>query len=102
MHDDRIALVARALGHPARVRILRLLAAQEACMGGEIFGQLPLAQSTVSQHLRILKEAGIVHATPHGTSMVYCIAEGPLSELAQAVEGLAAGRPLCAAREESE
>lgn len=97
--DDRIALVARALSHPARVRILRLLAAQDACMGGEIFGRLPLAQSTISQHLRVLKEAGIVHATPRGTSMVYCIAEGPLSDLTRALEGLVAERPTCAAKE---
>lgn len=100
MDDDRIALVARAVGHPARVRILRLLAGQDACMGGEIFGQMPLAQSTISQHLRVLKEAGIVRATPHGTSMVYCIAEGPLSDLARALGGLIAERPMCAAKEE--
>ena len=98
MDDDRIALVARALAHPVRVRILRLLADQDACMGGEIFGRLPLAQSTISQHLRVLKEAGIVHATPQGTSMVYCIAEGPLSDLAQALAGLVAERPTCAAQ----
>lgn len=102
MDDDGIARIARALGHPARVRILRLLAAEDACMGGEIFSRLPLAQSTISQHLRVLKDAGIVRATPRGTSMVYCIDEGPLSELAVALLGLATERPTCIARGESE
>lgn len=55
-----IAQVARALGHPARLRIVELLLLRRICVGGELVGELGLAQSTVSEHLRILKEAGLV------------------------------------------
>ena len=59
--DDReLALLAKAIGHPTRVRILRLLAEREACVCGELVDELPLAQSTVSQHLKILKDAGLI------------------------------------------
>ena len=95
MEDDRLAAVARALGHPARVRILRMLVAQDACMGAEIFAGLPLAQSTVSQHLAVLKRAGLVHATPKGTSTLYCVAAEPLAELSDALLALSEDRPVC-------
>ena len=99
MDEDRIAQVARALGHPARVRILRLLAAQDACMGGEIFGELPLAQSTISQHLAVLREAGLVSASPQGTRMVYCIDDAPLRDLVAELDALCAQRPVCAGKD---
>mgnify|MGYP001113745091 FL=1 len=99
MDESRMAAVARALGHPARVRILQLLAAQDACMGGEIFDQLPLAQSTISQHLGVLKESGLVHATPQGTRMLYCIDAGPVDELRAALEELVARRPVCSGKD---
>lgn len=89
MDDDTIARVARALAHPARVRILRLLADQTECRGAEVFSELPLAQSTVSEHLRVLKEAGLVTSQPAGTSMVYCIVPGVLGGLRDAVGELA-------------
>jgi ArsR family transcriptional regulator len=95
MDDDRMAETARALAHPARIRILRLLAAQDACMGGEIFDEIPLAQSTISQHIAVLKAAGLVHATPQGTGMLYCITAGPLGELARALDALVAAHPTC-------
>lgn len=98
MDDDRVALVAHALAHPARVRILRLLAAQASCRGSEVFSELPLAQSTISQHLSVLKKAGLVHATPQGTAMLYCITAEPLEELAAVLARLAADRPTCAPR----
>ena len=82
MDDDRVAAVARALAHPARVRIVRLLAGQTECRGADVFGELPLAQSTISEHLRVLKEAGVVNARAEGTSMVYCLAPGVLDEFA--------------------
>lgn len=96
MNDDRVALIAHALAHPARVRILRLLASQDACRGAEVFSELPLAQSTISQHLSVLKKAGLVHATPQGTAMLYCITAEPLAELADALSQLAKDRPTCA------
>jgi len=83
--DDQMALVARALAHPARIRIVHLLAAQAACRGHEVFSELPLAQSTISEHLRVLKEAGVVHARPAGTAMDYCLVPSVLEEFRDAV-----------------
>ncbi len=78
--DERMVLVAKALAHPARVRIVRLLASQTECRGQDVFSELPLAQSTVSQHLRVLKEAGLLKARPLGTSMVYCLVPSVFEE----------------------
>ena len=58
--DEELAILAKAVGHPARVRILRILSSKEARVCSQIVGELPLAQSTVSEHLRILKEAGLM------------------------------------------
>ena len=55
--DDELAMLAKALGHPARVQILRLLVRKDACICSDIVDELPLAQSTVSQHLKVLKTA---------------------------------------------
>ncbi len=71
--DDELALLAKAVGHPARVRILRLLSRKEARVCSQIVGELPLAQSTVSEHLRILKEAGLVRSREEGSRVGYCI-----------------------------
>lgn len=89
MDDETLALVARALAHPSRVRILRLIAEQPECRGAEIFSELPLAQSTISEHLRMLKEAGLVAAHPTGTSMLYCLVPDVLREFQDAVGELA-------------
>ncbi len=94
--DDRIAMLARALGHPARVRIVKLLAAQSECRGSDVFGELPLAQSTVSGHLRVLKDAGIVSARADGTAMVYCVRPEVLAELGTALHDIAWEAPSCA------
>lgn len=71
--DDQLALFAKAIGHPARVRILRLLSRKEARVCSQIVDELPLAQSTVSEHLRILKEAGLVCSSQDGARVGYCI-----------------------------
>ena len=71
--DDRLARLAKAIGHPARVRILRLLSRKEARVCSQIVDELPLAQSTVSEHLRILKEAGLVRSSQDGPRVGYCI-----------------------------
>lgn len=68
---EELALLAKALGHPARVRILELLLAKDACCG-EIVDELPLAQATVSQHLKVLKEAGLVVGEIEGPRVSYC------------------------------
>jgi ArsR family transcriptional regulator len=71
--DEEQAKLAKAIGHPARVRILRLLSRKEARVCSQIVGELPLAQSTVSEHLRILKEAGLVRCAQDGARVGYCI-----------------------------
>ncbi len=76
----RLAAWAKALGHPARVAILRFLAERRACFCGQIVDVLPLAQSTVSQHLRELKEAGLVQGTVDGVKVCYCLEPGTLAD----------------------
>ncbi len=71
--DEELALLAKALGHPARVRILRILSQKEAKVCSQIVGELPLAQSTVSEHLRILKDAGLIRSREDGPRVGYCI-----------------------------
>lgn len=71
--DEELAKLAKALGHPARVRILRMLSRKEARVCSQIVDELPLAQSTVSEHLRILKEAGLVRSSQDGPRVGYCI-----------------------------
>ena len=71
--DEELAALCKALGHPVRVKILRMLAEKNACVCGDIVEELPLAQSTVSQHLKILKEAGLVRGDVDGPRVCYCI-----------------------------
>lgn len=71
--DEALARLAKALGHPARVRILRMLSRKEARVCSQIVDELPLAQSTVSEHLRILREAGLVRSSQDGPRVGYCI-----------------------------
>lgn len=71
--DEELAKLAKALGHPARVRILRMLSRKEARGCSQIVDELPLAQSTVSEHLRILKEAGLIRSSQEGPRVGYCI-----------------------------
>lgn len=71
--DDELAKLAKAIGHPARVRILRMLSRKEAHVCSQIVDELPLAQSTVSEHLRILKESGLIRSSQDGTRIGYCI-----------------------------
>jgi ArsR family transcriptional regulator len=71
--DEELAALAKAIGHPARVQILRLLVRQNACVCGDIVEQLPLAQSTVSQHLKVLKDAGLIRGEIAGPRVCYCI-----------------------------
>lgn len=73
MADEELASLAKALAHPARVQILRILAKRNSCLCGDIVSQLPLAQSTVSEHLRILKAAGLILGEVDGTRVCYCI-----------------------------
>ena len=71
--DEELAKLGKAVGHPARVRILRMLSRREAWVCSQIVDELPLAQSTVSEHLRILKEAGLIRSSEDGQRVGYCI-----------------------------
>lgn len=73
LNDETLALAFKALAHPARLAILRALGAREKACCGEIVECLPLAQSTVSQHLQILREAGIIRGESEGRKSCYCI-----------------------------
>lgn len=73
--DNRIAAFAKALAHPARVAILQLLIKRQSCICGDIVEELPLSQSTVSQHLKELKAAGLIKGDIEGTKICYCIDE---------------------------
>ena len=71
--EQDLAEFAKAISHPARIAILKVLAKRNQCVCGEIVEVLPLAQSTVSQHLKELKNAGLIKGTVEGTSSCYCI-----------------------------
>lgn len=79
--EERAAEVFRALGNPARLRIVSELARRNVCMTSDLVGALPLAQSTVSQHLKVLKEAGIVRGSIEGDAC-YCLEPDVLRWLA--------------------
>lgn len=86
--DEELAALAKAVGHPARVQILRLLAHRTSCVCGDIVDELPLAQSTVSQHLKVLKEAGLIRGEVDGPRVCYCIEPRTLRRLKVLVAGL--------------
>jgi ArsR family transcriptional regulator len=86
--DVELAGLAKALAHPARVKIARLLARRSTCVCGEIVGELDLAQSTVSQHLKTMKEAGLIQGEVDGPRVCYCISPRVLRRLKALVGGL--------------
>jgi len=86
--DEALALLAKALGHPARVKILRLLIERNACVCGDIVDHLPLAQSTVSQHLKQLKDAGLIQGEIDGPRVCYCVNPTVLKRLKVLIAGL--------------
>ena len=108
--DAALAEVARALAHPARLRILRLLADTPGCIGGEIVDAVGLAQSTVSEHLRILKAAGLIAGEIAGPRVCYALAPGGLDAMGAFLAGIAAraatqtgaDAPCCTPKKEPE
>jgi len=70
---NRLARLCKALGHPARVQIVQYLKAANQCICGQLVDALPLAQSTVSQHLKILKASGLVKGEIEGPRTCYCL-----------------------------
>lgn len=85
---EELAKLTWALAHPARVRIVRLLLQRDSCLCGEIVDAMPLAQSTVSQHLKILKESGLVQGEIDGPRVCYCIHPKAMQRLKQLVAEL--------------
>ena len=85
--DAALAALARALSHPVRVAIVRRLRQETACVT-EIVGELPLAQSTVSQHLKVLKEAGLICGSVEGPRISYCLQPAALAQMSAWVEAL--------------
>jgi ArsR family transcriptional regulator len=92
--DAELARLTKALGHPARIRMLRLLAGQTRCFYGPLADEFPLAASTVSQHLRILRDAGLVQGEVEGPRTCYCINRGRLARTIALLQDLAAESPM--------
>lgn len=86
--DEELAALAKALAHPARVAILRQLADEGTCVCGEIVSALPLAQATVSQHLKVLKDAGFVQGELDGPRVCYCLEPKTLKRFRKLVSEL--------------
>jgi len=98
--DRHLATLAKALGHPVRVHILRQLLQQEQCVAGHLALSLPLAQSTVSEHLRILREAGLVSGEVDGPRRCYCANREMLSRFTETLSRLE-GHPTVVVRKTS-
>jgi len=86
--DETLAAMAKAVAHPARLAILRLLTHRETCVTGDVVAELPLAQSTVSEHLRILREAGLIQGEIEGPRTRYCVNATGLAILKAGINAL--------------
>lgn len=80
-NQNSMATLMKALGHPARVAIIEYLMKIDNCICGDIVNELPLAQPTVSQHLKELKNAGLIKGSIEGNSICYCIDENTINQL---------------------
>ena len=79
--QNELSAMAKALGHPARIAIIEYLLSVDACICGDIVDVLPLAQATVSQHLKELKNAGLIKGNVEGTAICYCIDENGFEKI---------------------
>lgn len=86
--QNRLAIMLKALAHPARIAILQQIIKANACICGDLVNDLGLAQATISQHLKELKTAGIIQGNIEGTSVCYCIAPTVWQELGNQLNGL--------------
>ena len=86
--DERLSQMCKALAHPMRVRILRLLLVRQSCVCGDLVEALPIAQSTVSQHLKVLKEAGLIRGQIDGPRRCYCVSPQALLSFKELTDGL--------------
>jgi ArsR family transcriptional regulator, arsenate/arsenite/antimonite-responsive transcriptional repressor len=83
---NEIALIAKALSHPARIAILKYLAKEKKCISGDITGEIPLSRTTVSQHLQELKKAGIIHGEIDGNKINYCLCGDTIEKITSIFE----------------
>jgi DNA-binding transcriptional ArsR family regulator len=83
--QNDLAVLTKALGHPARIAILQFLVKTKSCVCGDIVDELPLSQSTVSQHLLELKKAGLIKGNIDGPSVCYCIDEKAWSKAGKVI-----------------
>jgi ArsR family transcriptional regulator len=86
--EVELARLAKALAHPARVAILRLLIERGECICGEIVNVLPLAQATVSQHLKVLKDTGLIRGEIDGPRVCYCVDPTAVKRFKELIKGL--------------
>jgi ArsR family transcriptional regulator len=86
--EQEVAVLAKALGHPARVRIMRLLLARDACYCGQLIDELGLAQATVSQHLKVLRDAGLIVGEIEGLRTCYWASRERLAQIHDLLGGL--------------
>lgn len=93
--QNRLADLAKALGHPARIAILQFLAKQNVCICGDIVEEIPLSQATVSQHLAELKRVGIIKGEIEGPRICYCIDQKAWNEAKQLLSQFLAGLKSC-------
>lgn len=79
--QNEVASMAKALGHPARIAIVEHLLSVNSCICGDIVNEIPLAQPTISQHLKELKNAGLINGTVEGNAICYCVNEKAIEQL---------------------
>jgi DNA-binding transcriptional ArsR family regulator len=88
LSDEQLAEACKALGHPARIKIIRHLIEEDRCICGRIVEVIGLAQSTVSQHLKILKKAGLVDGEVEGPKTCYCVDKNAMASLNDAIDSI--------------
>ncbi len=93
--EFQLAEIAKALSHPARIKILKILSDKNVCICGDLVEQLPLSQSTVSQHLRELKRVGLIKGEIEGPKTCYCVDEVQLTKAKEAFLTLFSGICKC-------
>lgn len=91
--EAELAAITKALGHPMRVRMLRILVERQTCLCGDLVDELPISQATVSQHLGVLKEAGLVQGEINGPRVCYCASRERLERLAALLTLLGQSQP---------
>ncbi|MFK7807577.1 MAG: ArsR/SmtB family transcription factor [Saprospiraceae bacterium] len=93
--QNQLAAMAKAMAHPARIAIIQYLMKKGSCVCGDIVDELPLSQSTISQHLKAMKEAGIIQGNVEGTFTCYCLDKGCCSGLKAGFDKLFKGLKGC-------